>query len=603
MTPSSCVLSLLMLLPGIGCPAAFAAATPEAPSQGAPLAWSTFAGGTSADYGMGVASDASGNLYLAGMTSSSDFPTTPGAFQRVKGLDRDVFVAKLSADGRTLLWCTLLGGNGADNALGVALDAAGNVFVAGSTASTDFPTTPGALRGSYVGGTTDGFVAKVAADGSHLLYSTYLGGGQNDLALAIAVDGSGSATVGGYTGSTDFPTTPGALRTSRIGGFFDAADGFVAKLDPTGARLVYSTLLGADGGTDEVFGLALDGQGRATVTGMTASPIFPTTLGAFDQTFNNQTWDGFVARLNQTGSALVYSTLLGGSGDDEPWGVALDSNGYAYVTGWTYSLNFPVSHAFQAIKGDTSNNAITAGFVTKLSPTGGVVYSTYLGGAGADQAYALTLAPGGRVCVVGTTDSGNFPVSAGAYDGSADGGQDAFAACLSSTGGSLSYSTYLGGSATDISRAVVLRPDQTLALTGYSNSSSYPTTPSSYDPTLNGAGTFDGLATVIDAGLGGVTATPPPTLGTSGLLSLAAPAPNPFVASTTVALGLGRPARVTVRVFDPEGRLLRLLEDQDLPPAVTNGAGMAVTTAAATAAVASSSSRRSRQGHASFDRW
>jgi hypothetical protein len=550
----------LILAVGIGCPAAPATAGPGAASlTGLPLVWSTFAGGTSTDYGAGVTTDASGNVYLVGATNSSDYPTTSGAFQRVKGLDRDVFVTKLRADGTTLLWSTLLGGNGTDNGLAVTVDAAGNVFVAGSTSSTDFPTTPGALRRGYGGGSSDGFVAKIAADGSRLLYSTYLAGGQNDLVLSIAVDGSGNATVGGYSGSTDFPTTPGALRTSRSGGFPDAADGFVAKLDPTGSRLIYSTYLGADGGTDEVIGVALDGQGRATVTGMTESPVFPTTAGAFDRTYGRY-WDGFVARLNETGSTLVYSTYLGGTGDDEPWGVALDSNGYAYVTGWTSSADFPAtSGAFQRTYGGGAWDS----FVARLAPDGSTLaFATYLGGAGSDQAYALTVAGGGRACVVGTTDSGNFPISAGAYDGSADGVQDAFVTCLSGTGGALSYSSYLGGSGSDIGRAVAVRPDLNLALMGYSNSSSFPTTPSSFDPTLNGAGTFDCFATVIDAGLGAVTAVPP---GTPAVLRLAPPAPNPFVTGTAAELSLERPAHVSVRVFDLGGRLIRVLEDRALP--------------------------------------
>jgi hypothetical protein len=556
---SSHVLSLVLAV-SIGSSAARATADPGAASlNGVPLTWSTFAGGASTDYGAGVTTDASGNVYLVGTTSSSDYPTSPGAFQRVKGLDRDVFVTKLRADGTTLVWSTLLGGNGTDNGLTVAVDAAGNVYVAGSTSSTDFPTTPGALRRVYAGGSSDGFVAKVAADGSGLLYSTYLGGGQNELVLSIAVDGSGNATAGGYSGSTDFPTTAGALRTSRSGGFPDVADGFVSKLNPTGSQLVYSTYVGVDGGTDEVFGVALDAQGRATVTGMTESPVFPTTTGAFDRTYGRY-WDGFVARLNATGSALVYSTYLGGTGDDQPWGVALDSNGYAYVTGWTSSADFPAtSGAFQRTFGGGTWDS----FVARLAPDGGTLtYATYLGGAGSDQAYALTLATGGRACVVGTTDSGNFPISAGAYDGSADGGQDAFVTCLSSTGGALSYSSFLGASGSDIGRAVAVRPDLNLALMGYSNSSSFPITPFCYDPTLNGAGTFDCFATVIDAGLAGVTAVPP---GTPAVLRLAPPTPNPFVTGTSVELSLERPAHVSVRVFDLGGRLVRVLEDRDLP--------------------------------------
>ncbi len=537
------------------------------PVSAAPsLVWSTFDGGTSTDYGAAVATDAAGNFYVVGTTMSADYPTTAGAFQRVKGYDRDACVTKLKADGTTVLWSTFLGGNGVDNGLAVAVDSTGAVYVGGSTSSTNLPITSGAPRPTYGGGTSDGFVAKLSSSGGQLLYCTYLGGSQNDLVLSIAVDRSGNLTAGGYTGSTDFPVTPGVLRTYRSGAFPDAADGFVTKVDAPGTHLVYSTYIGADGGTDEVFGVALDAQGRATVTGMTESPAFPVTASAYDRTYNMY-WDGFVARLNDTGSAFVYSSYIGGNGDDEPWGVALDAGGNAYVTGWTSSTNFPTtSGAAQAGYGGGTWDA----FVAKFAPNGSTLaYGTYVGGSGSDQANAIVVTASGQACLTGTTDSPNFPTSASAYDRTANGVQDAFVSCLSPAGTAISYSTYLGGSGSDLSRGLAIRPNLTLAVLGYTNSSTFPTTPQAWDQSLNGSGTYDGFATVVDAGLGAVTAVPPPG---PTVVDLAPPWPNPFSGSTSVALSLERAGRATLTLYDLQGRLVRVLVDRDLPAGRQNWA-------------------------------
>src|SRR5439155_1437094 len=233
---------------------------------------------------------------------------------------------------------------GFDEGLGIAVDAAGNAYVTGLTDSTNFPTTAEAFQAAFGGGGGDAFVTKLNPTGSALVYSTYLGGSGSDQGLGIAVDASGNAYVTGGTRSTDFPTTPGVFETTPS----SVGDGFVTKLNPTGATLVYSTYLGGSG-SDEGRSIAVDASGNAYVTGNTVSSNFPTTAGAFQTKIGSSGFfDAFVTKLNPTGAALVYSTYLGGSGRDEGVGIAVDTAGNAYVTGVTVSSNFPTTAgAFQ----------------------------------------------------------------------------------------------------------------------------------------------------------------------------------------------------------------------------------------------------------------
>src|SRR5216110_1557886 len=287
-----------------------------------------------------------------------------------------------------LSYSTYLGSSDEEGETRIAVDAAGNAYVAGETVSSNFPTTAGAFQTTFGGGVFsagDAFVTKLNPTGSALVYSTYLGGSSSDAGYGIAVDAAGNAYVTGGTGSTDFPTTIGAFQTTKGGGFRDA---FVTKLNPTGSALVYSTYLGGSG-DDYGEGIKLDAAGNAYVTGGTGSTVFPTTAGAFQRTFGAPVCDGctsnaFVTKLDPTGSALVYATYLGGSGRDGGWGIAVDTLGNAYVTGsTTSSTNFPTTTgAFQTTYGGGFGEA----FVTKLNPTGSaLVYSTYLGGSGGES--------------------------------------------------------------------------------------------------------------------------------------------------------------------------------------------------------------------------
>jgi hypothetical protein len=272
-----------------------------------PLVYSTYIGGSGADVGYAMAVDGSGNAYVTGWTFSTDYDVTPGAFQTTPGGNADVFVTKLNATGNDLVYSTYIGGSGYDESYAIAVDGSGHAYVTGVTTSTDYDVTPGAFQTTN-GGNQDVFVTKLNATGTALVYSTYIGGRDKDVGYGIAVDGSGNAYVTGYTESTNYDVTPGAFQTTNGGG----ADVFVTKLNAAGTALVYSTYIGG-GGTDVGHAIAVDGSGNAYVTG-SAGFGYDVTPGAF-QTTNGGGADVFVTKLNATGTALVYSTYIGGSGD------------------------------------------------------------------------------------------------------------------------------------------------------------------------------------------------------------------------------------------------------------------------------------------------
>jgi hypothetical protein len=235
------------------------------------LSYSTYLGGTGLDNGSGIAVNSSGNAYVTGYTTSTDFPTTAGAFQTTSPADYNAFVARLNATGTGLVYSTYLGGSGLDQSFAIAVNSSGEAYVTGETESTDFPTTPGAFQTTSRGGVGgDAFVSKLNATGTALVYSTYLGGSGSEVGYGIAVDSSGDAYVTGYTDSSDFPITPGAFQTTSAGG----PDVFVAKLNGSGTGLVYSTYLGGSG-NDQGFGIAVDSAGNAYVTGAASSTDFP----------------------------------------------------------------------------------------------------------------------------------------------------------------------------------------------------------------------------------------------------------------------------------------------------------------------------------------
>jgi hypothetical protein len=450
-----------------------------APS-GSALSYASFLGGNSTDYGYGIAVDSSGNAYVTGETWSPDFPTTVEAFDTTCGTDgncngglNDAFVAKLNPSGTALAYATFLGGSSYECTYGIAVDSSGNAYVTGGTWSPDFPTTVEAFDTSCgtdgnCNNMRDAFVAKLNPAGTALAYATFLGGSDYDDGYGITVDGSGAAYVTGDTHSSDFPVTPGAFDTTYNGGGFDRGDAFVVKLNPSGSALSYATFLGGSR-QDYGAGIAVDSSGAAYVTGETVSDDFPATPGAFDTTCSSPPWyycnwsydwDAFVVKLNPSGSALEYATFLGGHGSDGGTSIGVDASGAAYVTGGTYSGDFPITPwAF-----DTTLNGYKDAFVVKLNPSGSsLLYATFLGGSDYDLGHSLAVDPSGVVYVTGGTGSSDFPVTPGAFDTTYNGGpyeSDAFVVKLRAGGGlSSDVVNFTAASCQQLPRQVRVRCD------------------------------------------------------------------------------------------------------------------------------------------------
>ena len=390
-------------------------------ADGSGIIWSTLLDGSAPGFGsptsaagpIALASD--GSVVVLGITSASDFPTTPGAYDHTFHGGYDAFVARLSADGSQLLFSTLLGGNDFDFASGLALDANDQPVVTGTTKSDDFPTTPGAYNRQHNNGACCGahdvYVTKLSADGSHLLYSTFIGGGDLDLARDLALDSEGNAYVVGFTYSGDFPTTPGGYSRTHTGN----KDVFVTKLNPQGSALVYSTLIGETQSATDVFSIALDSRDDAFITG-DGSPTYPVTPGL------PNTGPGFVTELNAAGSDLVYSTRMHADGQ----AIAVNRAGEAFVSGFTRDPGFPTTpNAYDR----TYNGGAEDVFLMRLDTGGNPVYSTFMGGdqSGAfERTFDIALDGRGGVYLTGLVESPDFPTTPGAWDRTMGGQNDAF---------------------------------------------------------------------------------------------------------------------------------------------------------------------------------
>jgi hypothetical protein len=439
------------------------------------LVYSSFLGGSGDDSGSSIALDTHNNIYVTGTTNSPAFPTKNPLIATNSGLS-DIFVTKIDAAGGALVYSTYIGGAGQDRADGLGVDYNGNAYVAGRVDSTsiNFPTTAGSFAATYRGGDFDAVVFKLNSAGNNFIYSTFLGGEENDSAVGVAVDLSGNAYVTGGTRSAGFPTTATAYQPTRSGD----TDGFLVKLNSAGSALLYSTFLGG-GGTDRISGLAIDGDARVFLDGYTGSADFP-TQNAF-QNSSGGSFDAFVAKFdtNLSGAAsLEFCSYLGGMGDDKAYGIAIDGSNPAnyYVVGQTSSSNFPVLNAAQTTSGGNFD-----AFVAKISGAGSKVFATYLGGSSDDRGTGIALNSALEVYVTGFTSSTNFP-TVDPLQATNGGGIDAFVAKLNSTGSALLYATYLGGSGTENSMStvtatnpIVLDNSGNAYVTGYTTSANFRT--------------------------------------------------------------------------------------------------------------------------------
>jgi len=444
---------------------------------------------------IGVA--AAGNAYVAGTTSTADFPVTPGALQTSFGKFRgtSVYVAKLDPTGANLLYATFLGGEANDTGTAIAVDAAGNAYVTGSTTSRNFATTRSAFQSASPNpgpnAFATGFVAKLNPTGSALLYSTYLGGSGLAACRAIASDSAGNAYVAGTTQSPDFPTTSGAYRPPSLNRNVSAA--FLAKINADGSGLAYSTVVG-NAFADRFFlpavqpiAVAVDSSGSAYLAGMTANLEYPVTAGAMQTTRTANA--GFITKFTSSGNDLVYSTFVGGSVESGVTGITVDSSGSAYLVGFTAAPDFPVTPgAFLTTFVPELSNLPRVypryGFVMKLNAAGSApIYSTYLGGAGAIVVSGVAVDAQGRAFIAGSTDAPNFPTTPGAVQpciGNEFSFANAFLFVLDPAGSRPVYSTYLGGNVRDDGAAVALDRAGSAYLTGRSDSTDFPPTPGAF---------------------------------------------------------------------------------------------------------------------------
>ena len=454
-----------------------------------PLVYSTFLGGTGDD-GLEplIKVDSSGYVYVSGETLSANFPVTVGAYQTTNS-SRKVFVTKMNPQLSGLIYSTFIGGTSTyEYPDDIDLDQSGNVYITGVTKATNFPVTAGVFQPNYSGGSYEGFVTKLNSTGSALIFSTYIGGSAgsgSDWGMSLAVDTIGAIYLTGVTTSANFPVTSGAYLKVKPNNWSQGI-AYVSKINSNATALIYSTFLGGTGDSDG-YSIDIDHDGNAYISGG-ALNNFPTTTGAFDRTSNGG-WDAYISILNSTGSALIYSTYIGGTLDDRSYmnNLTVDNNGNIYLVGNTKSANFPTtSGAYQTV-----NQGGTDTFILKLNPAGtgssDMIYSTYLGGSGDDASgLSIDLDTNGTLSYPGYTTSSNFPLTPGCFQSTYMGGQDAFFVRFNFTGSGLLYSTYLGGSAMEAAPSGLAR-GKFAYITGVTASTNFPTTPGAYDETYNGS--------------------------------------------------------------------------------------------------------------------
>lgn len=399
--------------------------------------------------------DSEGNVYITGTTTNANFTVTNGTYTSSIRGGNEMFISKYTSNG-TLIFSTIIGGNGTDIGYGITVDNQKNIYITGQTNSINFPTTTGA---SLTGG-SDAFIVKLNADGSKLLYSTYFGGnstaasgGNAELGYQIAVDKYGNTYIIGHTNSDYFPTTPNAYKTSitsNSGTYW--GDAFLTKFN-SNWELVYSTLLGGNIEDDNPYGIVIDSQNNIWITGKTSSEDFPITTGAY-QTTRKGTADGFISKIVPNGNGsndLLYSTYFGGTGNDYGYAIAIDSTDNIYITGQTTSTNFPYTiGAYQ-----TTRKGSGDAYIAKFNSSGSLIYSTYFGGSSTEDARAITVDNQGNVYITGRT-GGVTPITANAIQKSIQGGWDSFVAKLDLNTNTLLYGSLLGGKGSDLGTCIAV---------------------------------------------------------------------------------------------------------------------------------------------------
>ncbi|MBU0756010.1 MAG: SBBP repeat-containing protein [Planctomycetes bacterium] len=482
---------------------------PDLPLVIDPLLASTFLGGTGNDYGSSMVVAPDGDLYISGDCSRASFPTTPGVYDTSFNNLRDAFISRFDPELTTLKASTFIGGNRNDYGNSLVIDTQGNVYLAGDTNSTNFPTNP-ACHDPTHNGNTDVYVAKFDGSLSSLLAVTFLGGTLTDARPTLALTSEGKVVVSGHTAATDFPTTPGAYCETYNGGgllYGEGGDLFVSILNSDLTVLEASTYVGG-GNTDISRSLALNAAGEIYLVGLTASNDFPTTPGAYDAQFHGggmHGGDAFIAKLDGTLSSLSASTYLGSTGDDWAIHLMIDGAGDVYVTGDAFAADFPTTPgAFDrtfhgGMYGDTYISKLDGGLTTLKA-------STFLGGSGGEWGESILLHPNGSLYLSGMTQSPDFPATPGAFDATYNGGdRDVYIARLTPELDTLHACTFLGGNGFEWG-SIALGAQGDLFAMGATGSADFPITANVYDASYNGGTNIwggDVFASKIDENLSG----------------------------------------------------------------------------------------------------
>ncbi|MHA1387272.1 MAG: hypothetical protein ACTSR9_02440 [Candidatus Thorarchaeota archaeon] len=477
--------------------------------------YTTYLGGSSGEDATKVAFDNEGNTIVIGQTPSDDFPVTGSAFQsEYGGGEWDGFVAKFSTSGE-LLFSSYLGGDDYEHVTSVNVDSGNNIVLTGTTGSSNFPTTPNGMDLTF-GGLTDGFIMKIAPNGT-LLYSSFFGGAGNDWIYGIQFDSSENYMFSGWTTSTGLGTA-GTLYPSAIGG----DDSFVARVSADGTTVQMFTYFGGTG-TDRSWTLDIDSEYNYVIAGITDSTNYPVSSDAF-QSGSSANGDAVLTKIAYNGSTLLYSTLLGGNDEDLGLAVSIDSTDSIILSGYTESDDLAVANALQ----DTFGGGTADIYVAKFNSTYSLDFLTYLGGNGTDYCWEAVVDYEDNIIVAGRTSSSNYPAHNGLND-TAQGSMDAVATKYTPDGQIILVSSYIGGGSTDIGEGAAVDGNGNVVITGRTASSDFPVTADAYQTEIGGSTDVFVCHTAFDVPAVTSTNTTTNSIGTSG---------TPLEATTLLIIGV-----------------------------------------------------------------